>query len=150
MTPQRHRSRKIQRSQELILGSKVQILCLISQSQVHRLSIQALIRDAGRWTCTLAVFLKTFFLVFIFKVILRFKKKVTFYSFWWFCRQNLNYQTHPFQPQTVISTLDQVFLVRFFYFSVFIVSDRNSLVAFLDLIGLCNFKTWWLLHQLDS
>ena len=62
-----------------ILGSKVQILCLISHTQVHRLSIQALIRDTGRWTCTLAVFLKTF-LVFIFKVILRFKKKSYFFT----------------------------------------------------------------------
>ena len=48
-----------------ILGSKVQILCLISHSQVHRLSIQALIRDTGRWTCTLAVFLKTFFGIYL-------------------------------------------------------------------------------------
>ena len=53
-----------------ILGSKVQIMCLISYSQVHRLSIKALIRDpwfrdTGRWTCTLAGFLKTFFGIYL-------------------------------------------------------------------------------------
>ena len=92
MTLQRHRliTLKIQGFQKRILG-KVQILCLISHSQVHRLSIQTLITDKDRWTCTLAGFLKTF-LVFIFKGILRFKKKL-FCSFWRFRRQNLDYQT---------------------------------------------------------